>query len=326
MARAIVNRLLHEPTLQMKEHQDDRVHARMAIIRDLFGLEGAEGVPAADRPRPPRAGARRGAPSSRRRRRRLIRVGTRGSALALAQAQWVAIALGGAFEIVDDHDVRRSGRRRRTSPAGSRSSSGRCSTAEIDVAVHSAKDVPAELADGLELAAIPPREDPHDALCGAPSLAEWRPARGWGRAACGARRRFVRCVTTWRCGAARERRHPATQARRRRVRRVGAGAGGAASGSAARSSGVPLERRPGGRAGRARARGAPAGRARSGRADRRHRRRRVACVAPSASWSPRWARPATPRSARYARVLADGQLELTGWVGLPDGRRGCATR
>jgi hydroxymethylbilane synthase len=42
----------------------------------------------------------------------------------------------------------------------------------IDVAVHSAKDVPAELADGLELVAIPERADPRDAICGACSLAD----------------------------------------------------------------------------------------------------------------------------------------------------------
>jgi hydroxymethylbilane synthase len=41
---------------------------------------------------------------------------------------------------------------------------------EIDVAVHSAKDVPAELPDGLELVAIPEREDPRDAICGCRSL------------------------------------------------------------------------------------------------------------------------------------------------------------
>jgi glutamyl-tRNA reductase len=38
IAQAIVNRLLHEPTLKMKELQDGRVHARMALVRDLFGL------------------------------------------------------------------------------------------------------------------------------------------------------------------------------------------------------------------------------------------------------------------------------------------------
>jgi glutamyl-tRNA reductase len=44
MARTIVNRLLHVPTLQMKEMRDDRVHARMALVRDLFGLTVEEGV------------------------------------------------------------------------------------------------------------------------------------------------------------------------------------------------------------------------------------------------------------------------------------------
>ncbi len=39
IARTIVNRLLHEPTARMKELHDDRVHARMALVRDLFGLE-----------------------------------------------------------------------------------------------------------------------------------------------------------------------------------------------------------------------------------------------------------------------------------------------
>jgi glutamyl-tRNA reductase len=45
IARTIVNRLLHVPTLQMKEMRDDRVHARMALVRDLFGLSVDEGVP-----------------------------------------------------------------------------------------------------------------------------------------------------------------------------------------------------------------------------------------------------------------------------------------
>ena len=46
MARAIVNRLLHGPTARLKELRDDRVHARMALIRDLFGLEVESGAPA----------------------------------------------------------------------------------------------------------------------------------------------------------------------------------------------------------------------------------------------------------------------------------------
>lgn len=42
IARAVVNRLLHEPTARIKEMHDDRVHARMAVVRDLFGLSMGE--------------------------------------------------------------------------------------------------------------------------------------------------------------------------------------------------------------------------------------------------------------------------------------------
>ena len=43
IARAIVNRLLHHPTARIKELRDDRVHARMALVRDLFGLSVDDG-------------------------------------------------------------------------------------------------------------------------------------------------------------------------------------------------------------------------------------------------------------------------------------------
>jgi glutamyl-tRNA reductase len=39
IAHAVLNRLLHEPTLRMKALRDDRVHARMALVRELFDLE-----------------------------------------------------------------------------------------------------------------------------------------------------------------------------------------------------------------------------------------------------------------------------------------------
>jgi hydroxymethylbilane synthase len=41
---------------------------------------------------------------------------------------------------------------------------------DVDMAVHSAKDVPAELPEGLAIVGVPAREDPRDALCGAASL------------------------------------------------------------------------------------------------------------------------------------------------------------
>jgi glutamyl-tRNA reductase len=48
LVQAVVNRLLHDPTMRMKDLSDDRVHLRMAIVRELFGLEVEEGVPSTD--------------------------------------------------------------------------------------------------------------------------------------------------------------------------------------------------------------------------------------------------------------------------------------
>ena len=53
---------------------------------------------------------------------------------------------------------------------------------EVDLAVHSAKDVPGVLPDGLEIAAVPPRADPRDVLCGAASIAALEPGARVGTA------------------------------------------------------------------------------------------------------------------------------------------------
>jgi glutamyl-tRNA reductase len=42
LARAIVNRLLHEPTLRLKAADDARAHLRTQVVRELFGLDDAE--------------------------------------------------------------------------------------------------------------------------------------------------------------------------------------------------------------------------------------------------------------------------------------------
>jgi hydroxymethylbilane synthase len=101
----------------------------------------------------------------------LIRVGTRGSALALAQAEWVGERLGTGYELITLDAAGPVADKSRWVAELERA----LLTGEIDVAVHSAKDVPAQLADGLEIVAIPPREDPRDAICGAPSLSELSP-------------------------------------------------------------------------------------------------------------------------------------------------------
>jgi hydroxymethylbilane synthase len=98
-----------------------------------------------------------------------LRLGTRGSALALAQARWVAARLGDV-EVVEvttagDLDRARGDKSRWTGALEQALLAG-----EVDIAVHSAKDVPGELAEGTEIVAVPPREDPRDVLVGAPSL------------------------------------------------------------------------------------------------------------------------------------------------------------
>src|ERR671930_368240 len=108
VARAVMQRLLHEPTIRLKESG----HGRQQVLRELFGLE--------DSPTPAEAPA--------------------------DKERWVreldAALLAG----------------------------------DIDCAVHSAKDVPARLADGIAIAAVPERADPRDALCGSSSLAALAPS------------------------------------------------------------------------------------------------------------------------------------------------------
>jgi hydroxymethylbilane synthase len=99
-----------------------------------------------------------------------MRLGTRGSALALTQAEWVAERLDDEVEIVPlttlgDRGAVLEDKSRWVSELERALLDGR-----IDIAVHSAKDVPTELAEGLELVAIPARADARDALCGAPGL------------------------------------------------------------------------------------------------------------------------------------------------------------
>ena len=99
-----------------------------------------------------------------------LRVGTRSSALALAQARRVADRLP------DAELVPMTTRGDRTPGAGEDKARWVADLEEallagdVDLAVHSAKDVPGELPDGLALVAVPERVDPRDALCGALGL------------------------------------------------------------------------------------------------------------------------------------------------------------
>jgi hydroxymethylbilane synthase len=100
------------------------------------------------------------------------RIGTRGSALALWQAKAVATHLearGTPTEIVV---IKTGGDRLQEAPlseAGGKrlfvkELEDALLSGDIDLAVHSAKDMSAVLPDGLTIAAVLPREDPRDAL------------------------------------------------------------------------------------------------------------------------------------------------------------------
>ena len=107
-----------------------------------------------------------------------LRIGTRGSQLALAQTNWAADALRRLHPGLDIEtriiQTRGDATQAANVPLASFGEKGIFAkelesallAGEIDLAVHSLKDLEHSLPDGLILAAIPPREDPRDALIG----------------------------------------------------------------------------------------------------------------------------------------------------------------
>ena len=100
---------------------------------------------------------------------RPLRIGTRGSDLALVQARWVSARLAEHGIATDIAVIRTEGDDRPSDTAwGEGAFVGRIVASlldgSVDLAVHSAKDVPTVEPDRLVIAAFPPREDPRDAL------------------------------------------------------------------------------------------------------------------------------------------------------------------
>ena len=122
----------------------------------------------------------------------LLRVGSRGSRLALTQAERAAEALRQPGVEIALVPITTAGDRDRTSPFGQIGARGvfvkeleeALLDGRIDVAVHSAKDMTSTDTSGLVVGAYTVREDPRDALCGADAI---RPGMRVGTAS--ARRR-----------------------------------------------------------------------------------------------------------------------------------------
>jgi len=244
----------------------------------------------------------------------LIRVGTRGSALALAQAKWVADRLGDQAELIT---VTTAGDRGEDAGDKSRwvSALERALLEDrIDVAVHSAKDVPAELGDGLELVAIPARADPRDAICGADSIEALPP---------GARVGTSSLRRTAQLRAARDdlKIVPVRGNVDTRLRKLAEGQFDALVLAAAGLS--RLDREPDGILDElvpAAGQGALALEARPDRAwGELSDPDTTVCVLAERELTRRLEASCNTPIGAYARPLGDGQIELRAWIGRPDG-------
>jgi hydroxymethylbilane synthase len=108
----------------------------------------------------------------------LVRVGSRGSRLALTQADRATELLRRRGTEIALVPITTAGDRDRSRPFGEIGSRGvfvkeleeALLDGRIDVAVHSAKDMTSSDTEGLVVGAYLPREDPRDALCGATQL------------------------------------------------------------------------------------------------------------------------------------------------------------
>ena len=102
----------------------------------------------------------------------MIRIGSRGSQLALWQAHHIADALRSLGQTVSTEIIRTTGDRMQSVPFASVGAKGMFTkeieeallAGAIDLAVHSLKDLPTELGEPFVLGAIPPRADPRDVL------------------------------------------------------------------------------------------------------------------------------------------------------------------
>jgi hydroxymethylbilane synthase len=116
----------------------------------------------------------------------LLRIGSRGSPLALAQAEQVRTRLAAAWpELAEPGSVaieviRTTGDRIRDRPLAEAGGKGLFTKeieeallgGTIDLAVHSMKDMPTVIPDGLDVPCFLPREDPRDVLIGVHHLAD----------------------------------------------------------------------------------------------------------------------------------------------------------
>jgi hydroxymethylbilane synthase len=105
----------------------------------------------------------------------MLIIGSRGSQLALWQARWIAARLGERGQETRIEIIKTTGDKITDVPLATVGTKGLFTKeieealldGRIDLAIHSLKDLPTEVPNGLALAAVPEREDPRDAVVGA---------------------------------------------------------------------------------------------------------------------------------------------------------------
>jgi len=104
----------------------------------------------------------------------MLVIGSRGSQLALWQARWVQSRLAALGQESRIAIIKTTGDRIQSAPLASVGGKGLFTkeiedallAREVDLAVHSLKDLPTAIPEGLQITAIPEREDPRDAMVG----------------------------------------------------------------------------------------------------------------------------------------------------------------
>ena len=349
MAKAIASRLLHEPTLRMRRSAgSEEAYFYVSALRELFGLD-VETEPEAEaggsvtelqtrtrqgfrltfsscdcgydrwlrekvQDAPPLPGSPR-APGTLDDPDRHSQQRT-----GADPGRQVAEMLGGA-ELVEASSDGEPGDKSRFVRGVERA----LLAGEAEIGVHSAKDLPGEMPDGLEIAAVPPREDPADVWIGAGSSLDDVPEGARVGTASLRRRAQLLAARPGPAGggAARQRRHPPAQARRGRARRDRPRRRRAAPARARERDRLPDPGR--GRWSRRRARGRWS--CRSAPATRRRPRRLSAIFDDATPLRELTAERAAVRLLDascttpvgvHARVEGE-RLEIDAFVGLPDG-------
>ena len=189
MARAVVSRLLHEPTVRLKD-------ARLLPLP----AHAARAVRA--RPRPGGGAARRrGHAPGRAPPPGVIRAGHARQRAGAGAGALGRGAAGGRGRAGHDHHLRRPRRARGQVALRQGDRGGAARRATWTWRCTRPRTCRASCPPASSIVGVPERADPYDALCGAARSTSCARARWWAPPACGAAPSCSRCATTSRCAS-----------------------------------------------------------------------------------------------------------------------------